>query len=118
MLTSGTKQQAGSSFEDQVTHDPSYQRTVKGQIPADPNTEAPTLQGTIGTAVASISATQIVMHSEQYSFLLNLPSRNTCCKSQGKFPPTVRIQQHAHGEMHTRGARHMHIIASAQSAVT
>ena len=48
-MNSGTKQPAGSSLEDQVTQDPSYQRTVKGQTLADPHKEALTLQGTIGT---------------------------------------------------------------------
>ena len=50
MLGSGNKQEAGNknNLEDQVNHDASYQRTVKGQAPADPNKDALTLQGTIG----------------------------------------------------------------------
>ena len=50
MSSAGTKQEAGNSLADTVSHDPSYQRTVRGQQPADPSKEALTLQGTIGTS--------------------------------------------------------------------
>ena len=53
MLSSGSKQASGhnnnKNLEDQVNHDASYQRTVKGQRPAGPNKETLTLQGTIGS---------------------------------------------------------------------
>lgn len=49
MLGSGRKQQERNSLEDQVNHDASYQRTVRGQDPVDPEKEDLTLQGTIGT---------------------------------------------------------------------
>lgn len=53
MLSSGGKQESGhnnnKNLKDQVNHDASYQRTVKGQAPAGSNKEALTLQGTIGT---------------------------------------------------------------------
>lgn len=49
MWGSGRKQPERSSLEDQVNHDASYQRTVKGQAPDDPDKEGLTLQGTIGT---------------------------------------------------------------------
>ena len=50
MLGLGKQQEAGNNnnLEEQVHHDASYQRTVKGQVLADPSKEALTLQGTIG----------------------------------------------------------------------
>lgn len=49
LLGSGRKQHGRNSLEDQVNHDASYQRTVKGQDPDDPDKDDLTLQGTIGT---------------------------------------------------------------------
>lgn len=71
MLGSGST----NNLEDQVNHDASYQRAVKGQAPADPNKEALTLQGTIGILAATTClarAMQGTCSIKKPSFLLNL----------------------------------------------
>ena len=96
-LLSGTKQQAGSSLEDQVSQDPSYQRTVRGQTPAEPHKEALTLQGTIGTPSCQLLCHAVHIHSGQPGCLFV-----TCAAC---VEPDVRVvlgKQHAKRKRYSR----------------